>query len=461
MTTRSLRLRLVLAQAATIALALVLAWLGLTILFERHLERRVDGELATYVHQLAGLLTIAPDGALTLDADLADPRFEVPLSGLYWQVETVPEETLLRSRSLWDHVLALPADPLEPGSIHRHDLPGPGGSTLLVHERPLVVGSSEGDRQVRIAAAVDRASLTAASATFAAQLGLSLALLAIVQVAAALVMVWFGLRPFEQLRQAIGCVRSRSVERLDGRYPDEIQPLVDEVNALLEAQSRTIDRARAQAADLAHGLKTPLTILHAEATALRGKGDTATAATIEGLARVMQRQIDRDLARARLAVDKSRHDATPLARLLRQLVQTLERTPRGGRLAWTVAVDEALTVAVDADDLAEMLGNLLENAAKWAEDTVEIAAVHVPDGVRVTVADNGPGVPEGARDRLGTRGVRLDSSTPGHGIGLGIVRDIIEAYGGKLAFADAKQGGLEATLTLPAAQAPMGHSSNR
>lgn len=461
MTGRSLRLRLVLAQAATIAVALALAWLGLGILFERHLERRVDAELATYVRQLASQLALGPDGTLTLDADLVDPRFDLPLSGLYWQVESVPEATLLRSRSLWDHVLSLPADPLGPGSIHRHDLAGPGGTTLLVHERPLILAGAEGDLTVRVAAAIDRASLAAARAAFATQLAWALALLALVLIAAALAQVWFGLRPFEQLRRAVGLVRTRQTARLEGRHPDEVQPLVDEVNGLLEAQSVTIASARAQAADLAHGLKTPLTILHAEATALRGKGDAEAAATIEGLARDMQRQIDRDLARARLAVGKSRHHATPLARVLRQLVQTLERTPRGSRLAWVVAVDDALAVAVDADDLAELLGNLLENAAKWALDTVEIGAAPAADAIRITVADDGPGVPEAARDRLGTRGVRLDATTPGHGIGLGIVRDITSAYGGTMAFADAAQGGLEVAVTLPKAQASIGQASSR
>jgi signal transduction histidine kinase len=461
MTGRSLRLRLVLAQAATIAVALVLAWIGLAVLFERHLERRVDDELATYVRQLAGQLAIAPDGAVTLDAGLVDPRFEVPLSGLYWQVESVPPGTLLRSRSLWDDALDLPSDPLWPGSIHRHDLAGPGGAMLMVHERPLILASAEGDQTVRVAAAIDRASLAVARAAFATQLAWALALLALVLIAAALAQVWFGLRPFEQLRRAVGLVRTRQTARLEGHHPAEVQPLVDEVNALLEAQSVTIARARAQAADLAHGLKTPLTILHAEAAALRGKGDAEAAATIEGLARDMQRQIDRDLARARLAASRSAQAATPLAPIARQLVQTLERTPRGSRLSWTVETDEALAVAVDADDLAELLGNLLENAAKWAVDVVELAAVPTADSVRITVADDGTGVPADARDRLGTRGVRLDATTPGHGIGLGIVSDIASAYGGKLAFADAALGGLEVAVTLPRAQASIGQASSR
>jgi signal transduction histidine kinase len=318
-----------------------------------------------------------------------------------------------------------------------------------------------GERQVRVAAAIDRASLAAARAAFAGQLALALALLAGVLIAAALVQVWFGLRPFEQLRRAVARVRARQDDRLAPGYPDEVRPLVDEVNALLEAQSATIARARAQAADLAHGLKTPLTVLRAEAAKLKARGDLATGADLDRLARDMQRHIDRDLARARLAASSRKAEATPPAHVLRQLVQTLERTPRGGRLAWQLAVDEALAVAVDADDLAELLGNLLDNAAKWAVEVVSITAAAKDGAVRLEVADDGPGVPEADRERLGTRGLRLDAGTPGHGIGLGIARDIVTAYGGSLAFGTSAEGGLSVAVTLPRAQATTGQASCR
>jgi signal transduction histidine kinase len=456
-----LRLRLVLAQAVTITVALVLAGIGLTLLFERHLERRIDEELATYVRQLASRLVAAPDGSLSLFADLADPRFEVPLSGLYWQVESVPDGTLLRSRSLWDHVLDLPVDPLRPGSVHRHDLAGPGGTTLLVHERPLLLGGDAAERLVRVAAGIDRASLAAARAAFAGQLAWALGLLAVVLIAAAFVQVWFGLRPFEQLRRAVGLVRARQSERLAVRYPDEIRPLVDEVNALLEAQAQAIAKARSQAADLAHGLKTPLTVLRAEAAKLKSLGDAETAADLDRLARDMQRHIDRELARTRVAATSRKAEASVPAEVVRKLVQTLERTPRGSRLAWSIDIDAALRVAVAADDLAELLGNLLDNAAKWAAEQVRVGAAAEADTVRITVADDGPGVPAADRERLGTRGLRLDADTPGHGIGLGIVRDIITAYGGGLAFGASAEGGLEVAVTLPRAQAPIGQASSR
>lgn len=453
MTRHSLRLRLALAQAAALAVALALAGLGLTLLFERHLERRVDAELATYLRQLAGQLAFAPDGSASLDASLADPRFSIPLGGLYWQVEVSPDGSLLRSRSLWDTVLELPPDPLEPGVVHRHELPGPGGATLVLQERLILVATPSGERRARLAAAVDRRTLDAALAEYRGQLTLGLGGLAAVLSLAAVVQVWFGLRPFEQLRVAVGAVRERRARRLEGRFPDEIQPLVAEVDALLAAQEAAIGAARQRAGDLAHGLKTPLTVLRAEARRLAAAGDAATAAELDRLAAAMQRHVDRELARTRLAGAGSAAHATALAPIVARLVRTLERTPAGAALAWQIEVPADLAVAVDADDLAELLGTLLDNAGKWARSEVGVAATGADGAVRLTIDDDGPGVAAGARERLGSRGLRLDAATPGHGIGLAIARDIAEAYAATLDFAASEAGGLRVTLGLPAARA--------
>lgn len=461
MSGQSLRLRLILAQAASVVVALLLAGIGLTLLFERHLERRVDQELATYVRQLAAHLAIDPKGELTLEAPLADPRFTVPLSGLYWQIEDQETGRVLRSRSLWDDVLPLPQDDPEPGQAHRHPLPGPGGTTLLVHERLVLLGNGAGERRIRIAAAVDRATLDAARVDYVRQLAIALAGLALVLVAAAAVQVWFGLRPFEAVRRAVTAVREGRARRLDGRFPDEIRPLVQEVDALLEAQERSLAQARQRAADLAHGLKTPLTVLGSEARNLAAKGETKAAAELDRLARDMRRHIERELARTRLAGALGRAQATALAPAIDRLVRTLRRTPTGAERDWQVDVPAHLLVAVEADDLGELLGNLLDNAAKWARHAVTVEAVPDAGEVRLTIADDGPGVDAAELDQLGTRGLRLDTAKPGHGIGLAIARDIALAYGGSIAFANHPDGGLRVTLTLPAAQAPTGQASMR
>lgn len=452
MSGQSLRLRLILAQAASVVVALLLAGIGLTLLFERHLERRVDQELATYVRQLAAHLAIDPKGELTLEAPLADPRFTVPLSGLYWQIEDQETGRVLRSRSLWDDVLPLPQDDPKPGQAHRHPLPGPGGTTLLVHERLVLLGNGAGERRIRIAAAVDRATLDAARVDYVRQLAIALAGLALVLVAAAAVQVWFGLRPFEAVRRAVTAVREGRARRLDGRFPDEIRPLVQEVDALLEAQERSLAQARQRAADLAHGLKTPLTVLGSEARNLAAKGETKAAAELDRLARDMRRHIERELARTRLAGALGRAQATALAPAIDRLVRTLRRTPTGAERDWQVDVPARLLVAVEADDLGELLGNLLDNAAKWARHAVTVEAVPDAGEVRLTIADDGPGVDAAELDQLGTRGLRLDMAKPGHGIGLAIARDIALAYGGSIAFANHPDGGLRVTLTLPGAQ---------
>jgi signal transduction histidine kinase len=461
MTRHSLRLRLVLAQIASIGLALLIAGFGLSTLFERHLERRVDEELATFARQLIGQLTFTAAGEVTLSGELADPRFRQPLSGLYWQIEIAPDGEMLRSRSLWDQVLDLAPDPLEPGVSHRHTLEGPGGASLIAHERLLLVDTVRGERRVRIATAVDRATLDNALQEYRGQLALSLLALALVLAAAAWAQIRFGLRPVEDVRLAVAAVREERTRRLAGRFPVEIQPLADEVDALLDSREAMLEAARARAADLAHGLKTPLTVLKAEAGRLRQAGDAPAAGTLEGLARDMQRHIDRELARARLAGAAGPSRATAVAPLIDRLVATLSHTPRGERLAWTSALPAALEVAVDPDDLAELLGNLLDNAGKWAGETVEITARATADRVCIEIADDGPGVAEADRARLGARFVRLDATRPGHGIGLAIARDIAQAYGGKIAFDAAASGGLKVSLDLPLAQAPTGQASMR
>lgn len=452
MTRHSLRLRLILAQTASIIVVLLLAGIGLESLFARHLERRVDEELATYVRQLAGQLRFAADGSLDLATPLAEPRFELPLSGLYWQVEALPSGQHLRSRSLWDQLLELPADEPAPGERHRHVLAGPAGGAVLVHERLILVETAAGEQRVRIAAAIDRAALDRALAEYRAQLAIALVGLAGVLALAAWLQLWFGLRPVEAVRRAVMAVREGRSRRLGGRYPDEIQPLAAEVDALLDAQEAMVEGARSRAADLAHGLKTPLTVLETEAHRLATAGHTAAAATLAGLARDMRRHVERELTRSRLIGAKGRNIASRLRPLVERLVATLERTPRGGALDWQLEIPAELALAVDADDLMELLGNVLDNAAKWATGVVHIEARPEAAGrVGITVADDGPGVDPVDRERLGTRFVRLDKTVPGHGIGLAIARDIVEAYSGALVFNARTGGGLEVRIDLPLA----------
>ena len=450
MTRHSLRVRLLLTSAASIAVALGLAGFGMVELFERHVERRQEAELASYVGQLAGALRFADDGTPSLSVPPADPRFGQPLSGLYWQIQEDASGLRLRSRSLWDSVIPLPEDPLEPVQPHIHEVPGPGSEPLIVQERRVLYDTANGRRAFRIAAGIDHREAQRAAREFGTDLVPALLALALVLIAAAWMQVLVGLRPLEAVRIAVGRVRSRARQRLDEDFPDEIMPLVGEVNDLLAAQERAMDHARNRAADLAHGLKTPLTVLVNDARRLRARGEDEIAGEIENMVGTMRQHIDHELARARLAAGTAHGGAAcDLVAVARGVVATLQRTPHGEALAWRLALPERCAVAVDANDLAEIVGNLAENAVKWARDAVTIEAVSVDGAVRLTVADNGPGVPDDQIDVLGARGLRLDERMPGSGMGLAIAREIAEAYGGALSLANAPRGGLVATVTLP------------
>jgi len=445
----SLRLRLLAAGAASILIALALAGLGLTLLFERHVERRVVVELELDLRQLIGHLGRGENGALLLERPLADPRFEEPLSGLYWQTTEVPGGTVLRSRSLWDGTLDLPTDSLRTGEVHRHTIAGPGGATLLVVERYIALPQSLGGGSVRAAVAIDRGEIHVAGRAFARELAPSLAVLAAVLIAAAWVQVRVGLRPLDAIRRRLAAIRTGATARLETDFPDEVQPLAAEVDSLLDTQDATIERARARAADLAHGLKTPLTVLADDAQQLRARGEAEFADEIAALVEGMRRHVERELARARAGVRDRGGASQPVSPIAAQVVDVMRRTPRGKELDWRIDIPSDLAVCIDAEDLAEMLGNLVENAAQWARTSVRLCGWPDSDATGLLVEDDGPGVPEHEVATALARGGRLDATKAGAGLGLAIVGDLVEAYGGSLALRRSPLGGLRAELRLP------------
>ncbi len=449
---RSLRLRLLVASVISIAVALAIAGFGLSALFERHVERRAKAELATYTHQLVASLAFGDGGAVTLSRTLADPRFDQVFSGLYWQLREEGGDLLLRSRSLWDHVLPLPTDTLLPGNVHDHTLPGPQDAELLVQEQLVIYSKPSGQRTIRIAVALDRQEITEASEEFTEEMIPALALLAFVLAAAAWLQVRVGLLPLEAVRRGVNAIRSRRQHRLEGPFPDEVMPLVSEVNDLLEAQENAIERARTRAGDLAHGLKTPLTVLFGDARKLRDRGESEIASEIEELAHSMQHHIDRELTRTRIARETGREKLeADLGAVVGKLVATLQRTPRGEALAWTLTLPVGLMVAVEPVDLAEVAGNLLENAVKWGKSHVRVSARQEGGSVILSIGDDGKGVPDELIAALGRRGARLDEQVPGTGLGLAIAKEILEAYDGGLELGNDPDGGLTVTARLPVA----------
>jgi signal transduction histidine kinase len=439
---RSLRFRLLSAAAVSTLFALILAGFSLVTLFENHLERRFDAELEAYLSQLIGRIEVDGDGRVHVPGRLVDPRFEKPLGGLYWQVQDDERPTLVRSRSLWDYVIDLPRDALSLGDVHRHELPGPDGQSLMVRERQVIVLPDTLARRLRVVVARDHSDLDEARRALTRDMLPYFVLLAVFLMGASWFQVRTGLSPLELVRRGVLEVRGGRVQRLANRYPDEVMPLVDEINELLEARDAMIERARAWTADLAHGLKTPLSALGADAQRLRDAGQTAMANDLDELAQTMRRRVDRELIRARLrSAGTAVAQPVDLVRAVDRVLRTLKRTPQGEALDWVAVMPERVPVCVRDDDLTELLGNLLDNASKWAGGEVRVT-VSTADGVEVLIEDDGPGVADDQLARLGERGVRLDQKTHGHGLGLAIAQDIVEAYGGEIGFSRSALGGL-------------------
>ena len=444
MTRNSLRLRLVAGGAVTIVIALAIAGVALTLLFERHVERTVAADLEVYLNQLLAGVDINSDNRMIVTRPPADPRFADPLSGLYWQISD-GHGRLLRSRSLWDTILALPAAEAPQTQVRSYEIAGPAGTGLLVAERRVTLTIDGKPEPVRVVVAENLARVSAARTAFATDLMLALGLLGIVLAVATSIQVGIGLRPLDALRRGIADIRSGRDKHLSASVPDEVQPLVDEVNALLDARAQDIVRSRNRAADLAHGMKTPLAALAADGDRLRQKGETSIADEISAAIGAMRRHVDRELARARLrgGAQLGNEVATALAPLARSLIATLSRTPPGARVNYEMLIAENVSALFDRTDLAEVMGNLLENATRHAKSRVRIATSTSPEGMIIAVEDDGPGIAKELRSAALARGARLDERAEGTGLGLAIVQDVLDAYGWVLQLDDSELGGLK------------------
>lgn len=438
----SLRLRLALAGAIAILAALGLAAFGLSQLFGAHVERRAVAEMSVQLDQVLAGLERGEEG-LTLGRPPADPRFQQPYGGLYWQI--AGSGGVRRSRSLWDSVLDLPADTLTDGGIHVHHLAGPQGETLLVLERSVTLPARLGDGTARIAVAMAAAELDTARRAFMVDLVPYLGLLALVLTGAGWAQLGVGLRPLRGLGARVAALRAGQADRMGTDWPAELGPVAGEIDELLAAREAETARARARAADLAHGLKTPLQALMGEAARLRDAGADKQAEGIEDTARAMRRTVDRELARARTAA-RAVDASADVGQVAERLVAVLRRTPDGSRLDWRIDIPAGTRVSLEPADLSEALGALAENAAHHARSCVILSAQAREGRVLASVTDDGPGIPCDRRAALIARHGRADET--GTGLGLAIAAEIAEAAGGRLTLSDADPG-LTATLVLP------------
>ena len=442
----SLRFRLLAGAVVSLLLALAIAGWVLSDLFQRHLRDRFDQELANHLDQLAANLGIDPEGRPILERPLSDPRFQRPLSGLYWQV-AVDRAPLLRSRSLWDGTLELPVDSLNDGDLHRHLSHGPDNAPVIVVERSVHLEGAP--QRFRLAAAEARSALDRAQDEFDRTLAVSLGMLTLVLALAAAVQVTVGLRPLARLRRELADIRGGRRKSFDAAVPLEVKPLVDDLNHLLAHSTEVVERARVQAGNLAHALKSGLAVIANELDRVAG----AEAASLRERLDAMSRQVNHHLSRARAAAASGLPGwRTEVAPVVAALTRALGSLHADRATEVVIEVPAGLAFAGEREDLEELLGNLMDNACKWSAGRCRISARAAGAGrLTVTVEDNGPGLPEGSEAVVQGRGVRLDESVPGTGLGLGIVRDLCELYGGSLILGRSELGGLKAELILPAA----------
>lgn len=442
MIARSLRWRLLLAAAAAILLALVIAWMFMTVLFERHLERRLQADMTRDALALVAALALDARGAPVLTHEPGDPRLQKPAGGYYWQVSTA--KGVLRSRSLWDSALDVPGD--IPGTdwrlAHRR---GPFGQALNILERQLVLGT--GHAPVWVQMAQDAAPLASARNEFGRELALFLSGLWCVLVLAAWLQVGVGLRPLRRIRAGLGALAEQADARLPPAQLREVQPLVDAINAMADARQKELRQARRRAADLAHGLKTPLAALAAQSRRAREAGASAAADGMDRAVAAIGLVVEGELARTRAQrYGETRGAITRVHDVAERVANVLEHTEKGESLVFDIRIPANLTVMIEEEHLAELLGALLENAVRHARRQVAVSADAGPGWTRLAIDDDGDGMPDEQRSAFNAD-ARRDEAGGKHGLGLLIARDLAHAAGGELALGQAPLGGMRACVT--------------
>ncbi|WP_027132723.1 sensor histidine kinase [Geminicoccus roseus] len=443
---RSLRLRLIAGSALWIVLALLVAGLALQWLFRDLAERRLEDELVRHLDQLTGRVSSTQDGRLVLSSPLSDPRFDTPFSGLYF-VLVDREGRVTRSRSLWDSEISLPDEPAPEAGVASYALTADGAGPVRVVERTVRFFDVEGNARLAIAGSIG--PIVEDVATFTRFLVTSLAILAFLLIAAAWLTTSIGLLPLDRLGRAVARIRKRQAERLATDVPAEVAPLVEELNGLLADNRAMVERAQKDAADLAHGLKTPLTILGHEAEALSQADQPDLGLRLQAQVQRMQRRIDQRLAAARAHARARTGQEVAVAPVVAGLVQVLRPLAERRSLTLHQDVPAELVFGGAREDLEEILGNLLENAVKWAASSIAVTGAIRAGRLLLTVADDGPGLSDEDTARALVRGARLDEITPGDGLGLSIVGELAAVYGGRIELGRAAGGGLAATVLLP------------
>jgi signal transduction histidine kinase len=441
--TGSLTRRMISIAALWITVLLLGGGLALDRVLSDAITRNFDAQLEYVLTAMIASAEIGPDQEVRFNRPLGDQRFLEPYSGLYWQVSGKDHEPF-RSRSLWDRALAQAPDHVGQ-HIHIHNSDEFNGEALRILDREVHLPGSPTEWRFQVAAS--RANLDDQIAVLRRTLVRSFALLGLGLVILAALQATYGLWPLRRLQRALAAVRSGVSARVEAKLPIEVAPLVEELNDLLAHSERQAEEARRHAGNLAHALKTPLTVIMNEATA----GTPDLASTVIREATTMRRQVDHHLARARAvgrrANAQARAEVWPSLKAVERAVTRMHR-----HVTIDLAGAKDAIAHVERQDLDEIVGNLIENAAKYGQGRVFVTVVRDAGFIELQIEDDGPGIPAEARGNLFERGARLDTGKPGTGLGLAIVRDVVQIYSGTISLEESEDlGGLLVRVRLPAA----------
>jgi signal transduction histidine kinase len=453
----SLATRLFLSATAWVVVILVITGIVLSSVYRDATERAFDRRLNLYLRTLIAEVATPDEPPDRQFQSLGEPLFELPLSGWYWQITRTDTEKgeARASRSLWDKKLPKldeSAD-LTAAGVRLGYVDGPEGQTLRMVERPVDLGA---DGKYLVSVAGDATEIFDETRSFDYYLGGTFVALTIVLLLTTIFQVRFGLAPLKRISDSIADIRSGRAERLEGEFPVEIAPLARETNALIDANREIVERARTHVGNLAHAIKTPLSVIVNEASA---HGADPFASKVLEQADLMRDQVAHHLERARIAARLTViGTVTEVAPTIEALRRTMEKIHRDRGVAIGVEADPQARFRGERQDLEEMVGNLVDNACKWAASRVlievRVERAAAPDAgiaLRITVDDDGRGLSAAERSKASRRGQRLDESKPGSGLGLSIVVDLAALYGGSLSLGNAPIGGLRAELVLPGA----------
>jgi signal transduction histidine kinase len=442
---KTLTFRLIATSIIWVALSLTCTGLLLAKLFGDHIERRFDLELYEHIEELVASSEVSPENVHRLAWIPSEPRFTRPHSGWYWQIARAGNIEK-KSESLWYDHLSVVKPTIESQPQVRF-LTGPGDQPLRALVQNITLPRAREHFTFIVAGPTD--DITRDTDLFVTQMAVTLGTLGLGLLAAVVFQVRFGLRPLRRMHKAIADIRSGHAQKLPESFPEELVPVISELNTLLDHNAATLERARTQAGNLAHAIKNPLTVIRNEIRYVEGKRGRLLKEQVT----LVTDHIDRYLSRARAAGSVGILGArASIKDILEELRYSMNLLHKDRGITISIQTTRTLFFRGDQHDLEEMIGNLMDNACKWAQHRVVVTTRNAQDRLFISVEDDGPGIPDDRREEVLRRGRRLDETAAGAGLGLDIVQDIAQLYRGSLSIKTSELGGICAVLELPAAE---------